>query len=585
MTAIVPPDEAPVNPRSAAARQAEARRETAQAVLARATERRSDARRARLAGVGPSLAKATGSMAIATLVSRVTGFLKLVMLSALLGISVHGLNDSYTLANTLPNKIHEFLIGGVLTSVAVPVLVRAQREDSDGGHAYSQRLVTMTLVWMGAGTVLAVAAAPLLTAIYVNSANGTADPALVTVFGYLLLPQIFFYAATALLQAILQAKHVFAVTTWAPVINNVIVLATGGVYFLMPGEITLNPVLLSEPKLLVLGVGTTLGVVAQVVVMLPALHRTGFRWRWAWGLDERLKSFGGLALWVLGYVAIAQLGVLVVDRVSTGAAHGSVTIYNYTWLLVVMPYGVLGFALLTAILPRMSASAADGDYTAVVRDLSLANRYSTVMLGPISALMIVLGPEIGLALFSYGAATPSEATRLGLTLTISAFGLLPYTITLLQSRVFYAMQDARTPTLVMGVMVAVKIPLSYLCPVVLNPEQVVFGLAFVNALSFVLGALAGQLWLRARIGALGTPRVLLTMGKTALASVWGAAATLAVVKLAHSLAPASRQGLAWPLLVAGAVVGGVVTFGIMTLLRVDELRPVLSRFGRRLRAR
>jgi putative peptidoglycan lipid II flippase len=524
-------------------------------------------------------------MAIATLISRVTGFLKLVMLSALLGISAKALNDSYTLANTLPNKIHEFLIGGVLTSVAVPVLVRAQQDARDSGLAYTQRLVTMTTVWMGLGTVLAVAATPLITWLYVDSSHGTADPSLVSAFGYLLLPQIFFYALTALLQAILQAKRVFAVTTWAPVVNNVIVLATGLVYFLAPGEISVDPVRMGEPKLLILGIGTTLGIVAQVAVMLPALHRSGFRWRWAWGIDERLKSFGGLALWVLGYVAIAQVGVLVIDRVSTDAARGSVTIYNYTWLLVVMPYGVLGFALLTAILPRMSASAAEGDYAAVIRDLSLGNRYSTVMLGPISALLIVLGPEVWLALFSYGSSTPSEATRLGLTLTVSAFGLLPYTITLLQSRVFYAMQDARTPTLIMGVMVAVKVPLSYLCPVVLSPAHVVFGLAFVNALSFVLGALAGQVWLRARIGALGTPRILLTMGKTAMASIWGAAATLAVVKLGHTLAPDARQALAWPLLVAGALVGVAVTFGVMALLRVAELRPVLSRFARLIRAR
>jgi putative peptidoglycan lipid II flippase len=174
---------------------------------------------------------------------------------------------------------------------------------------------------------------------------------------------------------------------------------------------------------------------------------------------------------------------------------------------------------------------------------------------------------------------------LGLAVTLSAFGLLPYTITLLQSRVFYAMQDARTPTLIMGVIVAVKIPLAYGCQFVLAAEHVVFGLAFVNSLSFVVGALAGQFWLRARIGALGTPRVLLTMGKTAMASVWGAAAALGVVKLTGSLAPAAPQALAWPALVAATVVGAVITFGIMALLRVEELRPVLSRLGRLVRAR
>ncbi len=517
-------------------------------------------------------------MVLPTLISRITGFLRQLVLVWILGFG--SVFYSYNIANTLPTKINEFLIGGVLTSVAVPVLVRAQKEDRDGGQEYTQRLMTMAIAWMGLATVVLTLGAPVLTKIFVDASTGRADPSLVTAFNYLLLPEMLFYAMIALTSAILNAKNVFKPTVWAPVLNNVIVIVTGLLYLAVPGKISVNPVEMGNAKLLVLGVGTTLGIVLQAVVMVPALYRSGFRFRWRWGWDRRLSEFGGLALWVLGYVGISQVALLVVDRVSTAAAPGTVSIYANSWLLVQLPYGVIGFSLLTAILPRMSRNAADGNNSAVIDDLSFGNRMSTVMLGPISGLMTILGPQIGLALFTIGKGS-DDANRLGLTLTATAFGLLPYTITLVQTRVFYAMKDARTPTLIMLTMVVVRIPLSYLCPVLLPPEQVVYGLAFVNAFGYVVGAVAGQIWLRRRLGHLNNGPVLLTIGKTVIASAWGAAATLAVIKLLHALAPgASRAAMAWPTLILGTLVGGVVILGTMHLLRVRELTPAIQRIAR-----
>ena len=120
-------------------------------------------------------------------------------------------------------------------------------------------------------------------------------------------------------------------------------------------------------------------------------------------------------------------------------------------------------SLLTAIMPRLSRAAADGDTGQLVDDLSLAGRLSTVMLVPMSAVLTVAGSAIGVALFTYGNADVADARRLGDALAFSAFGLLPYALVMLQLRVFYAMKDARTPTLIMIVMTVVKVPLLYLC--------------------------------------------------------------------------------------------------------------------------
>ena len=515
------------------------------------------------------------------MVSRITGFARQLALAAALGLLV--VNDSYTVANTLPNIVYELLLGGVLSSVMVPLLVRAQGEDPDHGEAYIQKLLTVATAVLLVATVLAMLAAPLLTQLYLGSGDHTAaHPALATAFALLLLPEIVFYGLGALFGAILNTRGVFGPFAWAPVLNNVVMLAVLGGYALMPGEISLDPVQITDPKLLVLGLGTTLGIVVQTVVLLPAIRRVGVRWRPRWGWDPRLSEAGALALWVIGYVLIGQAGYIVTTRVAAGADQGSVATYANAWLLLQVPYGVLGVSLLTALLPRMSRSAATGDTTGVIRDLSLGSRYSTIALLPITVLITLFGTSIGVALFSIGRTTEASAARLGATLAVSAFGLLPFALTMLQLRVFYAMKDARTPTLIQLIIVLVKIPLLVACPALLSPDRVVLGLAAANGLSFVVGAVVGQLWLRHRLGTLDTSSALITFGKTAVASSVGGLASVALVlwlrePLVGQLGPVAQ---AWLVLAGGTVTALVVTLAGMRVVRLAELNPLWSRLAR-----
>lgn len=524
--------------------------------------------------------RAAGSMAIATLVSRITGFLWKVMLTA--AVALGQVNDSFTVANTLPNIVFELLLGGVLASVVVPLLVRAQ-DDPDGGLAYTQRLLTVGMTLLGIGTIIAVALAPLFTRLYMDGSTGTANPELATAFAYLLLPEILFYGLFALLSAILNAKHVFGPTAWAPVVNNLVVMLTIGVYAIVPGEISLNPVRMGDLKLLVLGVGVTLGIVVQSVILIPALRRSGFRFRWNWGFDSRLREFGGLALWILGYVAVSQVGMIISTRVLTAGAAGGAAIYSNAWLLFQLPYGVIGVSLLTAIMPRLSRAAADGDHHKLISDLSYASRLSAVILVPISAVLTVTGTAIGVVLFSWGNSDVSQATRLGDALAVSAFGLLPYALVMLQLRVFYAMKDARTPTLIMIVMTAVKVPLLYMCEAMLAPEHVVIGVMMVNSLSYVVGAVLGQVWLWVRLGHLKTKRVLGVTLFSVFAGGLGVAAGLGVAKLLGGVLPESAATRAIISLVIEGLVAGVVSFGVLAALRVEELKPATAKITRLIR--
>ncbi|WP_052371498.1 murein biosynthesis integral membrane protein MurJ [Amycolatopsis taiwanensis] len=526
----------------------------------------------------PSLAKSSSLMAIASLVSRITGFFWKIMLVWAVGTGV--VNDSFNIANTMPNIFFELLFGGVLSSVVVPLLVRSQ-DDPDRGQAYTQRMLTVGLTILAAGTVVAVLAAPALTSLYVE--EGTqANSELTTAFARLLLPEIFFYGVFALLSAVLNAKHIFGPTAWAPVMNNVVVIVTLALFMVLPGEISLDPVRMGDAKVLVLGIGVTLGIVVQAVLLVPPLLRSGFRFRWRWGIDSRMKEFGGIALWILGYVAVSQIGVTINTRVLTLGDPGGVTIYSNAWLLFQLPYGVIGVSLLTAIMPRLSRNAADGDIRKVVADLSYASRISTVMLVPIAAVMSVIGQQIGVALFSGGANSAAEASRLGEALAVSAFGLLPYALVMLQLRVFYAMKDARTPTLIMVVMTVVKIPLLYLCPVLLDGKQVVLGAMMVNSLTFVVGAMMGQVWLWVSLGNLRSKRVLGVILFTVVASVLGVLAAWLVGKIVPDFGPRIS---AWIKLILQGLVGLGVSFGVLAALKVEELAPATKRFTRLVKRR
>jgi putative peptidoglycan lipid II flippase len=520
-------------------------------------------------------------MAVATVVSRVTGLVARLLLAAALGFGV--LNDSYNIANELPNMVYELLLGGVLSSVAIPVLVRAQRTDADGGHAYAQRLLTMSTVALLVGTIGAVAAAPLLIRLSVTS-GPHASPALATAFAYLLLPEILFYGLAALVGAVLNSRGVFGPPAWAPVANNLVVIGVIGAYALTPGRISLHPSLMGDAKLWVLGVGTTLGIVVQAAVLLPALRRSGFRWRWRWGWDPRLSSFGGLAGWVALYVLAGQLGLVITYRIASATASGGVSTYAYAWTLLIVPYGVLGNSVLTALMPRISRGAADGKIDEVVADLSLGTRMSALLLLPISALLTVAGAQIAIVLFSYGHSDLAQADRLGHTLAASAFGLLPYAVVLLQLRVFYALGDARTPTVIMALMVAGKIGLSLLAPVVLSAQQVVIGLAAANSASFVIGGAAGQVWLWHRLGSLHTRRVAGTVVRIAVAACVAALAGLAVLSLGRVALPHALPPLrAAAELAAATVLGGAVLLIALRALRVAELQVILTRAASLLR--
>ncbi|MCW4354805.1 murein biosynthesis integral membrane protein MurJ [Hoyosella sp. YIM 151337] len=517
-----------------------------------------------------TLLRSTGSMAIPTFISRVTGLIRTVLLVGVLG-AIAG--DAFSVANQLPNMVAELVLGAVLAAIVVPVLVRAEREDADGGERFTRQLITLAGTILLGATVVATLCAPLLVRLILNKTESVVHEGLATAFAYLLLPQIMFYGLTAVFAAVLNTRGVFGPGAWAPVVNNIIAIATLAGYYVIWNQ----PDDLSAQEVLFLGVGTTLGVVAQVLVLWPALRRANVPLRPLWGLDDRLKKFGNMALAIIVYVAISQLGLIVTMNVASGSSEGAALIYTTVWLFLQVPYGVLGVAILTAIMPRMSRNAAAGDNRAVVNDLTTATRITMVALIPVIIFLMVAAHPIAQGVFAVNNFTPEEASVLGDTLALSAFTLVPYALVLLHLRVFYARHQAWIPNLIIVGITSVKIVLSLLAPQIANdPSQVVALLHFANGAGFVAGAVVGAFLLRRSLGPLQLRYTFSSMFVVFAAAVSGAAVWLVLTLLFSTnevFQSWGRLGDFAAVFYAAVIIFGV-TFTILHKLGVPEVKLV-----------
>jgi putative peptidoglycan lipid II flippase len=407
------------------------------------------------------------------------------------------------------------------------------------------------------------------------------------VFATLLLPEIFFYGLGAMFAAILNTRGVFGPPAWAPVLNNLVTIVTVAIFALLPSPSDLTASSITTAQVLVLGIGTTLGIALQALFLVPFLLRTGFRWRWRWRATGRetgrMSEVRTLASWVLGYVFISQIGLFVLTRVANNYPGGPTT-FVYADLLFQVPYGIVGVSLLTALMPRMSRSAARGDPDAVVADLSLGARLSAVALVPISAGLMVLGPSLTTVLFFYGRTSLADARHIGIVLALGAFGLLPFALVMLQMRVFYANRDARTPTLINVFMVTTKIVLVLIASQTLSGPHVIESLSVATSTSYVVGAYVGYLLLRRRYGNLGFRTVASTVGRACVASAAGAGVAYGCVLASEHLIGTGRSAAALAL-VSGSLLGGALYLLVAQAMDVTELREILASLGARQPAR
>ncbi|WP_204806256.1 lipid II flippase MurJ [Mycobacterium riyadhense] len=535
-----------------------------------------------------ALVSRSWGMAFATLISRLTGFARIVLLAAILGAA---LASSFSVANQLPNLVAALVLEATFTAIFVPVLARAEQDDPDRGAAFVRRLVTLATTLLLAATALSVLAAPLLVRLMLGRDPQVNEP-LTTAFAYLLLPQVLAYGLSAVFMAILNTRNVFGPPAWAPVVNNVVAIATLAVYLAVPGELSVDPVEMGNAKLLVLGIGTTLGVFAQTAVLLIAIGRQHISLRPLWGIDQRLKRFGAMAAAMVLYVLISQLGLVVGNQIASTAAASGPAIYNYTWLVLMLPFGMIGVTVLTVVMPRLSRNAAANDTPAVLADLSLATRLTMITLIPTVALMTVGGRAIGSALFAYGNFGDVDAGYLGAAIALSAFTLIPYALVLLQLRVFYAREQPWTPIVIIVVITTVKIVGSVLAPHLTSDRELVAGyLGLANGLGFLAGAIGGYVLLRRALRPRGGKLVGVAEVRTILVATAASLLASLIAYLADRLLgldqlTAHGGGIGSLLrLVVVAMIMLPIVAAVMLRAQVPEARAALAAVSRRIGGR
>ena len=537
---------------------------------------------------GPSLARSSGVMALGTIASRFTGFLRTAVL--LYAIGTKSLGDAYNVANNLPNAVYNLALGGILTSVVVPLLVNAAKTNRDGGEGYDQRIFTLGVFALGGITVVATAATVPITAIYGHGLPNAATYHLTVIFTYFFLPQIFFYGVSSLAGAILNARGSFASPMWTPIVNNVVVIFTGVALIVVAGT-NRTPQDISAGEVQLLGIGTTLGIVLQTVAMWPSMRRVGFRWRPRFDFRRpEVAEIGRMSGWMFFYVLATQLSFVVTTIVANDAgarvcktcAGAGYAAFSNAWQLFQLPYAIVGVSVITAMLPRMSAHAASGAHGLLTRDFSTATRLSSVIIVPSAMILAVLGPALAQGIFGFGSTSAASARYLGVIFGVFCLGLLPYTLFNLLLRGFYAMHDSRTPALVGAVSIAVRIAASFAALFLLPPADVVAGLGVGFGISSLV--MAVWLWriLSRRVGGLDSRRINMTLIRMHAAAVPGTIFALAVSVIFERIAPGGRVT---PLaIVATGGSGGLALYLLAArLLNVTEVTALTNSLRMRLR--
>jgi putative peptidoglycan lipid II flippase len=525
-------------------------------------------------------------MGAGSLVSRVTGFGRTVVISAAIGAGLLG--NSYTTAQYFPQMIYELVLGGVFASIIMPLFVKAHKNDPDGGDAFAQRLLTLATLILGGAALLVTLAAPLI-------ARAMAEPAqyeLVTDFSYLMLPALLLYGLFAVLSGVLNSREHFGAPMWVPIINNLVVITVGAVFFLVYtrdavpdalGEVFTSADQVTTGMILLLGGGTTAGVVIQVLCLAPSLRKAGFKWRLRFDFRNLpLRTIRRMAAWTLLFVAANQIAVMAVIKVANAASNPDhpaavegvfvpgVTVYNNAYLMMMMAHGIVAVSVITALMPRMTRAADDRHWPELADHLSSGIRLASFLLVPI-ALMI----------FQWGAYKPEMAIATGQTLLIVGAVLLPFSISQLQIYAFYAQTDTKAVAMFSMPVIAIRIG-GYLLAFAFLPLQwVVVGLFASNGISYLVSLLLSMSLLRKRIG-------LLKMRKTANGLVRSGAAAL--------IAGAAAYGgwLAWPDVsdtklgqFAAAIVLGIgllgVYFAACLVFRVTEMTSLQATVRAKLR--
>jgi len=538
----------------------------------------------------PTILASSALMASGTILSRFSGYFRTLLIIAALGQELHA--DIFTIANTLPNAIYILVAGGIFNAVLVPQLVRAMKNDEDGGDAYAARIITLSAIFLAVVTVVLVILAPLLMRIYLAERyfepDRSAQLESAINFTRYCLPQVFFYGMFVLLGQVLNAREKFGPMMWAPIANNLISIAVLSLYLLVwgapSGAELVGP--FTPGQELLLGLGSTLGIIVQFLILIPFLHRAGFTYRPRFdfrrtGLGHTLR----LGLWTVLFVVVNQVAFLVVTRLASGGTVGDGrgtgnTVYASSFLIMMVPHAIVTVSLTTAILPRLSDYASERRLADMGSTLGSTLRTALVVVLPFATLVPILSKDVAGVLFDAGAGDPGAFAP-----TLALFGpaLVFFTVHYMMLRGFYALEQTRRVFFIQCVISATNIVAAFVLVARTSPERTAPALVVAWLSSYVVGSALSYAVLRRTLGGLQTPALVRFLVRMVIAC---AGAGLAAWAVEQALAGLGEQpGILLSLLRGGlaGLAGGVVLFLIARLLHVREITSLTDAALARLR--
>lgn len=532
------------------------------------------------------IGRASAILASGTMVSRLLGFLKVIVFANIVG-QIGNVPDAFTVANQLPNTVYTIVAGGVLTAVLVPQIVRASLHD-DGGTAYINKLVTLALSILALTTLAATLLAPLITR-FIGLGFSPDQLALAVGFAYWCLPQIFFYGLYTVLGEVLNARKSFGPFTWVPVINNVIsiggLLLFGLLFGVDPNG--LRPPADFTPGMTALLAGSaTLGVVLQGCVLYFFWRRIGLRYRPDFAFrGVGLGAAGKMASWTFGMLILTTVAGIVETQVVTLASGegASSTVMSTAWLIFMLPHSIITVSVATAYFTRMSEHASRDDTDKLRTDASSAIRGTTLLIVLASAVIMVCAYPFARV---FGEAGFAQVQAIGNVIIAFLLGLVAFCVLFVVQRTFYALGDTRTPfffTLFQVVLVITGVLGCALLP----PEWIAFGIALVVTVSGTLQAILAAWLLRKRLGGIDGRRILRSLVKYFVAVLIPVAAGVGVlVALGGTTDGGFAVSAVAPAILSMILIGTVMAalyFALLLLMRSSELHAFLAPLKARLR--
>ncbi len=520
---------------------------------------------------GRSLLRASAMPAVGTTLSRATGLIRVGALTYALGLTT--IADVYNLANTTPNILYELVLGGVLSSTLVPLFVRTLDDADDDTASVVTTVAFSAIVVM---TLLGVVAAPWVNRLFAMPLEGAEKAQQLELgddFLILLIPQILFYGVTTLVTALLHARRRFAPPAFTPVLTNLVTAAAAigaAKWFARDGA--------EMSQVYLLGLGTTAGVAAMAITLVPFIRRAGIQLRWRFQpRHPAVRSVLRLSGWTVGFAAANQIALLLILTLARGQEPGTVSAYQYAFIFFQLPHGLIAVSLMTAILPELAEAAVDRDDRAYIARFREGTSLLLTFLLPAAVGLLFIGEPLIRIFLQRGNFTAEDTARTTQMLIGFAVGLPAFSVYLYCVRAFFARRDTRTPfflNLAQNVInVALVVPFIGLW----GPE----GLALAYSLSYWVIAIATLYVLNRRVPQLLTAR-----------SMWpflrslGVGVAVLLALGATTLVLGDQVGPVVKLVVEVAV--AVVVFVPVTIMlkprgfepAIDRLRQGMRRRGR-----